>query len=68
MVSGRERERAFEELFAAHYWAVRAYVLRRAPAAVSEDVVSETFLVAWRCVSGSPAFRAGCTSPSPAAI
>ena len=39
-----DRRGAFEELFAAHYWAVRAYVLRRAPAASAEDVLAETFL------------------------
>src|SRR5947209_4298941 len=46
---GREDERrgAFEELFTAHYWAVRGYVLRRDASAV-EDTVAETFLVAWR--------------------
>jgi RNA polymerase sigma-70 factor (ECF subfamily) len=38
----------FERLFATHYWAVRSYVLRRAPSAAVEDVVAETFLVAWR--------------------
>jgi RNA polymerase sigma-70 factor (ECF subfamily) len=42
------RRQAFEELFNAHYWSVRAYVLRRGPTAVAEDVVAETFLVAWR--------------------
>jgi RNA polymerase sigma-70 factor (ECF subfamily) len=41
-------DRAFEELFAVHYWAIRDFVLRRAPAAAVEDVVAETFLVAWR--------------------
>lgn len=47
---GREVDRrgAFEELFNAHYWAVRGYVLRRSPPAAAEDVVAETFLVAWR--------------------
>jgi RNA polymerase sigma-70 factor (ECF subfamily) len=47
---GREvdRQGAFEELFTTHYWAVRAYVLRRAPAASAEDVIAETFLIAWR--------------------
>ena len=44
-----ERRGAFEELFAAHYWAVRGYVLRRDASAV-EDAVAETFLVAWRHV------------------
>lgn len=43
-----DRRGTFEELFAAHYWAVRAYVLRRGPDATAEDVVAETFLVAWR--------------------
>jgi RNA polymerase sigma-70 factor, ECF subfamily len=48
MASQFDRRGAFEELFSAHYWAVRAYVLRRAPSASAEDVVAETFLVAWR--------------------
>ena len=38
----------FEELFEAHYWAVRAYVLRRAASSVVDDVVAETFLITWR--------------------
>ena len=42
-----DRRGAFEEMFTEHYWAVRGYVLRRSPAA-AEDVVAETFLVAWR--------------------
>ena len=49
-MSDVDRRGAFEELFAAHYWAVRGYVLRRAPSAAVEDVVAETFLVAWRRV------------------
>jgi RNA polymerase sigma factor (sigma-70 family) len=51
---GREVDRrgAFEALFAAHYWAVRGYVLRRSPSAAVEDVVAETFLVAWRRLDG----------------
>jgi RNA polymerase sigma-70 factor (ECF subfamily) len=43
-----DRRGAFEQLFNAHYWAVRGYVLRRSPSAAAEDVVAETFLVAWR--------------------
>lgn len=43
-----DRRETFEELFNAHYWPVRAYVLRRGPATAAEDVVAETFLVAWR--------------------
>lgn len=48
MSADNNRTAAFERLFAAHYWAVRAYVRRRGPAAAVEDVVAETFLVAWR--------------------
>jgi RNA polymerase sigma factor (sigma-70 family) len=43
-----DRRGAFEQLFNAHYWAVRGYVLRRSPLAAAEDVVAERFLVAWR--------------------
>ncbi len=43
-----DRRGTFEELFSTHYWAVRAYVLRRGPSASAEDVIAETFLVAWR--------------------
>jgi len=39
---------AFEALFDKHYWPVRDFVRRRAPDSAVEDVVSETFLVAWR--------------------
>ena len=48
MAQDVDRRGAFEELFNAHYWALRAYVLRRAPSASAEDVIAETFLVAWR--------------------
>jgi RNA polymerase sigma factor (sigma-70 family) len=44
----QQRRAAFERLFTTHYWAVRAYVLRRAPASAADDVVAETFVVAWR--------------------
>ncbi len=46
--TNQDRRAAFERLFDAHYWAVRAYVLRRAPSSSVEDIVAETFLVAWR--------------------
>jgi RNA polymerase sigma factor (sigma-70 family) len=53
MGSVAPRETRFEELFESHYWAVRAYALRRASSAsVADDVVSETFLVAWRRLDG----------------
>ena len=43
-----DRRRRFEALFDAHHRAVRAYALRRGAGANVEDVVAETFLVAWR--------------------
>jgi RNA polymerase sigma-70 factor (ECF subfamily) len=43
--SPRER---FETMFREHHRAVRAFVRRRVPADAVDDVVSETFLVAWR--------------------
>jgi RNA polymerase sigma factor (sigma-70 family) len=39
---------AFDEFFARYHWAVRAYVLRRAPGVIADDVISEAFVVAWR--------------------
>jgi len=48
MAADTDRQAAFERLFAAHYRAVRAYVLRRAGPDAVEDVVAETFLIAWR--------------------
>ena len=51
MADDEDRVAVFERLFAAHYWAVRSYVLRRAPSSAVEDVVADTFLVAWRAGS-----------------
>lgn len=45
----------FEQIYAEHREAVRAYVRRRAPDAVVDDVVSETFLVCLRKIGGVPA-------------
>jgi RNA polymerase sigma factor (sigma-70 family) len=42
------RPQLFEELFRANYPAVRAFALRRTSPEVAQDVVAETFLVAWR--------------------
>jgi RNA polymerase sigma-70 factor, ECF subfamily len=49
------REERFEELFREHYGAVRGYALRRIPGDVAQDVVAETFLVAWRRLDDVPA-------------
>lgn len=43
--SPRER---FEAVFREHHAAVRAFARRRAPAEAVDDIVSETFLAAWR--------------------
>ena len=42
------RDGRFEALFRANYAAVRGYALRRARREEAQDVVAETFLVAWR--------------------
>jgi RNA polymerase sigma-70 factor (ECF subfamily) len=39
---------AFAELYREHYARVMAYVLRRGGRRVADDVVAETFLIAWR--------------------
>ncbi|HYZ29908.1 MAG TPA: RNA polymerase sigma factor [Thermoleophilaceae bacterium] len=39
---------AFEAIFAAHYDAVTRFAMRRVPQEAVHDVVSETFLTAWR--------------------
>jgi RNA polymerase sigma factor (sigma-70 family) len=42
------------ELFTAHAAAVYAFALRRSSPSTAEDVVSETFLVAWRRLDSVP--------------
>ena len=49
-----ERKSAFNALYDAHYAAVRAYAWRREPTLV-DDIVAETFLVAWRRFEDIPA-------------
>ncbi|HEX6700274.1 MAG TPA: sigma-70 family RNA polymerase sigma factor [Gaiellaceae bacterium] len=44
----------FEQLYEEHREAVRAFVRRRAPESVVDDVVSETFLVCWRKLDRIP--------------
>ena len=47
-------EQRFEQIYAEHCEAVRAYVRRRAPEAVVDDVVSETFVVCLRKIEHVP--------------
>jgi RNA polymerase sigma-70 factor, ECF subfamily len=44
----------FEQIYEEHCEAVRAYVRRRAPESLVDDVVSETFLVCWRKLDRVP--------------
>jgi RNA polymerase sigma-70 factor (ECF subfamily) len=48
------RAERFEGLYVKHCPAVRRYLRRRADAALVEDTVSETFLVAWRRLDAVP--------------
>jgi RNA polymerase sigma-70 factor, ECF subfamily len=50
----RTNAQRFEELFRRHYPAVRGYALRRAAPDAAQDVVAETFLVAWRRLDDVP--------------
>jgi RNA polymerase sigma factor (sigma-70 family) len=48
------RGERFERLFREHYPLVRAYALRRAAPDAAQDVVADTFLVAWRRLEDVP--------------
>jgi RNA polymerase sigma-70 factor (ECF subfamily) len=48
------REDRFAELFGAHHRAVRHYVIRRAWPDAVDDVVADTFLIAWRRLESIP--------------
>ena len=48
-------EQRLEDLFRRHSAAVRAYVQRRAAPEIADDVVADTFLVAWRRIDDVPA-------------
>jgi RNA polymerase sigma-70 factor (ECF subfamily) len=53
-IQTQARETRFNGLFDAHYSTVRAYAWRRDPSS-ADDVVAETFLVAWRRLEDVPA-------------
>jgi RNA polymerase sigma-70 factor (ECF subfamily) len=53
-VATSTEEARLESLFYEHFSAVRAYTRRRAPEALVDDVVAETFFVAWRKIDHLP--------------
>ena len=54
MESESAAHKAFTALWVDHSAAVRAFAWRRCPAALVDDVVSETFVVAWRHIHEVP--------------
>lgn len=54
-----ERRDALRRLYERHQATVLAYLLRRAQPEEAEDLVAETFLVAWRRLDDLPAHEAG---------
>jgi RNA polymerase sigma-70 factor, ECF subfamily len=54
MSDDRDAARIFDELFVAHYSEVLGYILRRVALSCAEDVLAETFLVAWRRADSVP--------------
>jgi RNA polymerase sigma-70 factor, ECF subfamily len=44
----------FEQIYEEHFEAVHAFVRRRAPESIVDDVVAETFLVCWRRLDHVP--------------
>jgi RNA polymerase sigma factor (sigma-70 family) len=54
IVGPAERRLRFERVFDAHFRAVLAYAVRRGERAEADDVVAETFLVAWRRLDELP--------------
>lgn len=54
MPDSQSRRARFEALFREHHSAIRAYARRRVPGEAVDDIVSETFLVAWRRLDDVP--------------
>src|SRR5262249_25294419 len=54
MDTSAERQAAFQRLYREHYRAIVAYALRRRGAEDGDDLVAETFLVAWRRLEDIP--------------
>jgi RNA polymerase sigma factor (sigma-70 family) len=54
MSSLGEREEAFRRIYEAHYRHISAYARRRVSGGDAEDIVAETFLVAWRRMDAIP--------------
>jgi RNA polymerase sigma-70 factor (ECF subfamily) len=53
-VANSIEEARLEALFCDYFSAVRSYARRRAPESMVDDVVAETFLVAWRRIDDLP--------------
>ncbi len=49
-----DRQDAFQRLYQEHYRAIAAYALRRLRSEDADDLVAETFLVAWRRLEDIP--------------
>jgi RNA polymerase sigma-70 factor (ECF subfamily) len=54
MLSSMDREAAFRRIYDAHYRYVVAYARRRLDEQDAQDVVADTFLVAWRRIEDVP--------------
>jgi RNA polymerase sigma-70 factor (ECF subfamily) len=54
-VEPRSSKRAFESVFDAYSAQVAAYLRRRVSPEIADDVLADTFLVAWRRVDSMPA-------------
>lgn len=55
MPTGEERADAFRRMYEDHYSSIASYAHRRLPPQDADDLVAETFLVAWRRLDDIPA-------------